>query len=529
MKLSGIFRINKGRFILIFLMIIFAAVIDTLSQYLMTPAFNNLKNLNFLGFVAFMVLSILCDICRLLLNSGSDYLYSKQSQSYLHQIRKKISLYLFKKQIDDTASIQNNLAANLDQLTRNYLTPIKAAFLYGLMVIFSIVVLFSYNWSLVLLTLILTLVSLLLPKAFENMSSNATIEVTKSNEKLLKVISNWINGLDELRRYNSFRIYSGSMNQAADAYKKAAIHQGATIAIADLATSIVNIGGQIILMILAAYLYFNGQIVFGAVITTIQFCSTVMNGTALLAAQWNLIKSSKKLNEEITSLEGASAPLQNEHQDKKVAKLQIKNLQHQFKNGELISYPDLTIKSGEKVLVTGDSGSGKSTLFKLILGKLSPTSGKVIFEDKNGKEIKLNPDELGYVAQDNILFPDSIGNNMTMFNSNLDKKVKRVVKQVEFENDLKKIPDGLKHEINLDEGNLSGGQKQKIVLARAILAGSKWLFIDEGTSAIDSKATKKILENLLNQETTIVMIAHNFNNELENLFDRKISLKNGGD
>lgn len=153
----------------------------------------------------------------------------------------------------------------------------------------------------------------------------------------------------------------------------------------------------------------------------------------------------------------------------------------------------------------------------------------MIFEDKNGKEIKLNRDELGYVAQDNTLFPDTIENNMTMFNSKLDEKVKRIVKQVEFENDLKKIQDGLKHEINLDEGNLSGGQKQKIVLARAILAGSKWLFIDEGTSAIDSKATKKILKNLLDQETTIVMIAHNFNDELENMFDRKISLKNGGD
>ncbi len=105
------------------------------------------------------------------------------------------------------------------------------------------------------------------------------------------------------------------MNQAADNYKKSAIHQGATVAIADLTTYIVNIGGQIVLMILAAYLYFNGQIVFGAVITTIQFCTTVMNSTAQLAAQWNLIKSSKKLNEKMTSLEGASAPLQNEHQD----------------------------------------------------------------------------------------------------------------------------------------------------------------------------------------------------------------------
>lgn len=91
MKLSGIFRINKGRFILILLMIILAAVIDTLSQYLMTPAFNNLKNLNFLGFVIFIALSRLCDICRLLLGSGSDYLYSKQSQGYLHQIRKRLA------------------------------------------------------------------------------------------------------------------------------------------------------------------------------------------------------------------------------------------------------------------------------------------------------------------------------------------------------------------------------------------------------------------------------------------------------
>ena len=203
----------------------------------------------------------------------------------------------------------------------------------------------------------------MLTKDFEKSSANATIEGTKRNEKLLKSISKWINGLDELRRDSSFRIYSDSMNQAADAYKKSAIHQGATIAIADLATSIVNIGGQIILMILAAYLYFNGQIVFGAVITTIQFCSTVMNGTALLATQWNLIKSSKKLNEKITSLEGARAPLQNEHQDENVAKLQIKGLQHQFKNGELISYADLTIKSGAKVLVAGDRGGGKSTLF----------------------------------------------------------------------------------------------------------------------------------------------------------------------
>lgn len=97
MSIKGIFKINKARFILIFLIVIIGMVVDAASQYLMTPAFNQLKKMNLFGFIIFICLAIGCDLVRLALVTSSDYLYEKQSQSYLHQIRVKISRYFFQK------------------------------------------------------------------------------------------------------------------------------------------------------------------------------------------------------------------------------------------------------------------------------------------------------------------------------------------------------------------------------------------------------------------------------------------------
>ncbi|QQP29519.1 ATP-binding cassette domain-containing protein [Lactobacillus ultunensis] len=529
MNIKALFRVNKSQFILIFVMVILATIADSASQYLMTPAFNHLKNLNFIGFSIFIVLSLSCDLIRVLLSSSSDYLYSKQNQTYLHDIRAKISRYFFKNDFEKTATIQNQMVANLDQLTKNYLKPWKMAFFYALEVIFSIGILFSYNWILVVLTLILTTISLFLPKTFEKMTSSATLRMTKKNEQLLNTVAKWVKGLDELRRYASFGIYQESISKANADYQTAAIHQGATHTIAELITSGVNILGQMILMAVCAYLYFHGQIVFGAVITTIQFCVTVMNGASLFVSQWNLVESTQGLRDEIGKLQSSVQISVDHHCDQKIHKLEVKNLSLKFENGESITYPDFVVKQGEKVLLTGDSGTGKSTLFKLILGKLKPTRGQVAFKDKDDNLINLNQDELGYIAQDGTLFPDTIENNITMFNSSLNSQVKSAIVAVNFAQDLAKMSQGLEQRVDLDNENLSGGQKQKIILARAIVHHRKWILIDEGTSAIDSQATKEILKNLLKSDSTIIMIAHNFSQDLVDMFDRKIELENRGE
>ena len=228
----------------------------------------------------------------------------------------------------------------------------------------------------------------------------------------------------------------------------------------------------------------------------------------------------------ITEIDESTKPVQNLHKSGFAipAIIKTKGLGLKFSNGESLSYPDLQINKGEKILLTGDSGAGKSTLFKLILGDIKPSKGKIIFEDKDGNEIVPDLRKIGYLPQDPVVFPASILDNVTMFDDKLDNKVAEAVKEVNLSGDLKRFDKGIDKELNLDKLNISGGQRQKIVLARAKVHDSDIILIDEGTSAIDQKATMDILNNLLKSKATIVFIAHNFNEKMHDLFDREIHL-----
>ena len=105
-----------------------------------------------------------------------------------------------------------------------------------------------------------------------------------------------------------------------------------------------------------------------------------------------------------------------------------------------------------------------------------------------------------------------------------NKALEAAVKEVNFDEDIDKFNKGLQQKLNLDKLNISGGQWQKIVLARAKVHNSDIILIDEGTSAIDQTATMNILKNLVKSKATIVFIAHNFNEGMRQLFDREIHL-----
>src|SRR5699024_11881076 len=201
-----------------------------------------------------------------------------------------------------------------------------------------------------------------------------------------------------------------------------------------------------------------------------------------------------------------------------------KELSFQYPNGEKLTYPDIAVNAGEKIVLTGDSGAGKSTLVKLILGELKPSTGKIEFQNSQGLTIKPNMSRIGYIPQEPNIFPGTIKENITMFNKQLNNQVVQVLDEVNFAADIKKFKAGVDEKIDLDNLNISGGQRQKIVLARAKIHDSDIILIDEGTSAIDQTATMNILQKLLKSKATIVFIAHNFNKKMQQMFDREIHL-----
>lgn len=153
-------------------------------------------------------------------------------------------------------------------------------------------------------------------------------------------------------------------------------------------------------------------------------------------------------------------------------------------------------------------------------GAMKGTTKLIDEVNQSASSVEVSKEKQGVV-------PASIEDNITMFNEKLDNKVEQAVKEVNFDADIAKFKDGLSEELDLDKLNISGGQRQKIVLARAKVHDSDIILIDEGTSAIDQKATMDILQRLVKSKATIVFIAHNFNEGMRKLFDREIHLVKG--
>lgn len=176
--------------------------------------------------------------------------------------------------------------------------------------------------------------------------------------------------------------------------------------------------------------------------------------------------------------------------------------------------------------MTGLSGSGKSTLLKIITGQQKLSSGTIKYFDFGDESKKFNLSQLGYLPQENILFPGSILENITMFNDELEPKVKEIINDVQLTKDLSKFDKGIYTNIDPNNITLSGGQKQKIFLARVLIHQPTFLLLDEALSAIDQKTSTLIIKRLL-KEKTVLLVAHNLSSRQKKLFTKEIHLYEG--
>lgn len=234
--------------------------------------------------------------------------------------------------------------------------------------------------------------------------------------------------------------------------------------------------------------------------------------------------------------------IENEIKDAKNAKtLKIKNGEIEFKNisfgytekgkkNQIFKNFNLKIKPNEKVAFVGHSGSGKTSLVKLINRLYDVDRGEITIDGVNIKEFTQQSvrSETSIVPQECILFDDTIYNNILFANPQAKRKdVILAMKQAQLESIIKRLPNKEKTIVGERGVKLSGGEKQRVSIARAILANKKILILDEATSALDSRTENSIakaLHNLLRSRTSII-VAHRLSTIMNS--DRIIVLKNG--
>jgi ATP-binding cassette subfamily B protein len=213
-----------------------------------------------------------------------------------------------------------------------------------------------------------------------------------------------------------------------------------------------------------------------------------------------------------------------------IGNISIKNLSFSYNKHNII-LEDISIKisCGEKILILGSSGSGKSTLLKILYKYYSVPRDKVSINDYDINDLLLGDirSNISYISQNEILYTDTIKNNILL---DRDIEYNDFIKccKMTFVDDV--IKDRfLGYDTMLEENgtNISGGERQRIILARTLLRNSKIILIDEGFSEIDVNTERKILKNIFKyyKDKTILIVSHRTDNI--DLYDKVISLNKG--
>jgi len=231
--------------------------------------------------------------------------------------------------------------------------------------------------------------------------------------------------------------------------------------------------------------------------------STLQQGMASIKRIFEVIDVQPSIKdkpnaEELTSIQG---------------KVEFNNLSFAYENEEVLKNINLKVEPGEIIALVGRTGAGKSTLMTLLLRFYDPTTGDILVDGKNIKEVKLASlrKQMAVVPQEVSLFKGTVKENIAYGKPNAkDEEIIEAAKLANAHQFIEKMPNGYESEVGERGNNLSGGEKQRIAIARAILRDPKILILDEATSSLDPEtenSIKQALDHLMQKRTSFV-VAH---------------------
>ena len=208
--------------------------------------------------------------------------------------------------------------------------------------------------------------------------------------------------------------------------------------------------------------------------------------------------------------------------------IEFKNVAYSYDSYNIFENLSFNIDKGDFVFVKGDSGVGKSTLFKILTKQINDYKGKVIVDNTNIKNLSVNDrrNNICFVSQNEIIFTDTILNNITLFKEVTKKELEKVIRITGIDKFLKEKNISLNFLLEENGHNISGGERQRILLARALLQNKKILILDETTNGIDTLSEENIVRKVKEEyDVTLILISHRYDNL--KLFNRVFEIKGG--
>lgn len=479
----------------------------------------SLLNLLIVGLVITNVFTQLTSVLRSFLSAFMirNMDFAMMSHFFKHAMSLPISFFAKRRTGDIFARFQEN------QTIRAFLTGATITTVLNLLMVFIyFTILFLYNVTLTLLLIAFVIPIIILTVAVTPRLKNYARETFTASTDAEAVLMETLGGAETIKgmgieramRMKWERKYAKSLSVQYSA-QKFSIFVG-------LGSQLLNAATTIVILWVGASLVLAQELTIGQLIAFNALMGSVLAPLLGLVGLWNQVHAAGVAMERL----GDVLDIEPEQKPQDMAsRVMLPDLQGDIRledvyfryGGNETSYVleniSFGIRSGELVAIVGQSGSGKTTLAKLLVGFYLPTEGKITVDDYDLSLVdkEYYRAQIGYVMQGNLLFSGTVAENIAAGEENPDRRhIVEVAKMADAHDFISALPLGYEQMVGERGMGLSGGQIQRICIARALYHDPRLLIFDEATSALDTQSESNILQNMqeILKGRTAVVIAH---------------------
>ena len=357
--------------------------------------------------------------------------------------------------------------------------------------------------------------------------------ITLSQKSRIQIVTNIVSGIREFIIFDAKKYFLNIYKNKSDVFAKAT---GQNFSLINLPRYVVELFLFVLILFLVFYFLVFKSLEIKNYISIIGLYAVIslkaLPAFQQIYANYTGIKSNydgfRQIKKLVKNLNYLNQKNYNRTKIQIKKNITLKNISYGYSSSLILKNINLNIRLGEKIAIVGKTGSGKTTLINLILGLLDARSGKYLVDNKllNNNDIYSN---FSFVPQNIFLIHDSIKKNIqfSKINEKIDNNLlKKSIAVSQLQKFIKKTRQGVNHDVGERGLFLSGGQLQRVGIARGIYADRNILVLDESTSSLDNYTEKKVIDNLfkLYKKRTIIFITHKTN--LLKRFDKIFLLKN---
>lgn len=516
---------HKVLYFISLILIVSYSVVDLLKSILMSYIFDDhlLDSISSLIVIVLVFLGV-----YLIVSSLQQYVVEVLKNKIRYSLNKNLYQSYASRNIEsfqkkDSSEILNEFNNEVNVVIDNYVSSKLNVFSLTISLILGSLYIANLSVEILMFLLFCAFITIFINSIFKNRLKKNQMNYLASMKQWLCSIKNLCRCFNDIKILNLEKVFCDNLDIENKNLEQRTLKNNGFIKILTSINSFISQAMFFLTLLFGIVLIHYNRLTVGQLLGIAQASNMVILPIVNYANLRNMIQSSKPVLQKL--LDNSMCYEENEPIifDEQIHDIKIKHLSYSYGVRLILDLSNLVIDQGKKYLVIGKSGDGKST-FLDILTKQKKADG-IYVNDKDLKDVQFSTyaDKFSYVNQNNDLLPFSFKQNITLGRKMSKYSLKDLVTIFNLESIFDKERDNL----DFEHLNLSGGEKQRICLARAMYRNKKWLFLDEAFSAIDKTNSDRIHQFILsNPDLTVLSIEHKVTKETVSLYDKVLLFEN---